>query len=102
MRSLSFASLALVLAGCATRPPLPPAAAFPAAPIEVQILAINDFHGNLETPERPVKVTLVEGSTEQRMGGAAALAATIKRLEAGAPPSAIGSTSPRSTSPSEL
>ena len=47
--------LPLALAGCATAPAVPvppPVAATPAAgPTEVQILAINDFHGNLEPPK---------------------------------------------------
>jgi len=67
---------ALAIAGCASTP------APDAAPVEVKLLAFNDFHGNLlspgglgehaQAPKRPV-------------GGADALAAWIAHLEAGHP-----------------
>ena len=59
-----------------------------AAPFEVQLLGINDFHGNLETPSAPV--TLVDGTgakQEGRFGGAVALASTLERLRAEGRPS---------------
>ena len=48
-----FAALAplLFLAACATTPRSAPIAQ---GPVEVQILAINDFHGNLEPPNLTV------------------------------------------------
>jgi 5'-nucleotidase len=50
----------------------------------VQILGLNDFHGNLETPRDPVPLRNPDGSTTKiRAGGAAQLAATLKRLRAG-------------------
>ena len=68
------------LAGCATTPRVAP----PATPIEVQILAINDFHGNIETPPDPVKVTQPDGSVvTARMGGAAQLASALASGAAG-------------------
>jgi 5'-nucleotidase len=45
-RVFSLFTIAL-LAGCTT---LPTPVAGPVGPREVQILAINDFHGNLEPP----------------------------------------------------
>ena len=67
--------MTLLLAGCATVPR--PVAT---APVEVQILAINDFHGNLETPA-PIEVTEADGSKRQiTTGGAAHLAAAVERL----------------------
>ena len=53
IRRFAAAFSALTLAACAAHvaPPAPVAR----APIEVQILAFNDFHGNLETPP-PVEV----------------------------------------------
>ena len=69
---------ALFLAGCTTQPkPVPT----PAAPVEVQIIGINDFHGNLETPASPPSVRMADGSNlKERLGGAAALASTLKRV----------------------
>ncbi len=56
----------------------------PAAPVELQILGLNDFHGNLETPRDPVPLTNPDGTTTKyRAGGAAQLAATLKRLRTG-------------------
>ena len=49
--------------------------AFAADPVALRVVAINDFHGNLEP---------VPGEGEQREGGAVALAATLARLRAGA------------------
>ncbi len=47
----------------------------------MQIIGINDFHGNLETPSSPASVRMADGSIlKERLGGAAALAATVKRL----------------------
>jgi 5'-nucleotidase len=69
----------LALAGCATRP----VAVAPAAPVEVQILAFNDFHGNLEPPA-PVEVTEPDGSTRKiQTGGVANLAAALTQLRTG-------------------
>src|SRR5688572_9532536 len=72
----------LLLAGCATTPPQ----VQPAAPIEVQILAINDFHGNLEPPKSAIDATAADGSTVKvPAGGAAHLASAAKALRAGKP-----------------
>ena len=55
-------------------------------PVEVQILGLNDFHGNLETPLAPVALVQPDGSkVEGRFGGAAALAGTLQNLRAGRP-----------------
>ena len=53
LRKFAVAAL-LALSACATRP-VAVAPHVPATPIEVQILAFNDFHGNLEAPA-PVEV----------------------------------------------
>lgn len=80
-----LASLAAaLLAGCAA--PQTPVAVGAAAPIEVQILAINDFHGNIETPPGPVSITQPDGSVlKARVGGAAQLAAALERARAAHP-----------------
>ncbi|WP_051676778.1 bifunctional metallophosphatase/5'-nucleotidase [Sphingomonas astaxanthinifaciens] len=65
---------------------LPSAPPPPSAPVEVQILGLNDFHGNLETPRDPVPLRNPEGTTTKiRAGGAAQLTATLQRLRAGHP-----------------
>ena len=67
-RLLAFSSLAL-LSGCATVPRPP------AGPVEVQILGINDFHGNLEPPRSSIDVTQSDGSVAKvPAGGVAYLA----------------------------
>ena len=78
MRKLLAASAAFLAAACTTVPQRQAA-----APVEVQILAFNDFHGNLETPP-PVDVTEADG-TKYRIvsGGAAHLAAALASLRAG-------------------
>jgi 5'-nucleotidase len=68
----------LLLAACATVPPVA------TGPVEVQILAINDFHGNLEIPEGSVPITGADGvDVDSRVGGAAQLAGTLSALRSG-------------------
>ena len=71
----------LALSGCTTVPRTPPTAV--RAPVEIQILAFNDFHGNLETPP-PVEVTQADGlKAKIETGGAAHLAAALAQARAG-------------------
>ena len=68
-----------IVSGCATTPQ--PVAT---APVEVQILAINDFHGNLETSEGSIPVTGADGSdVVSVVGGVAQLAATLSAARSG-------------------
>lgn len=77
---VAFALFAL--AGCVTRP-TGVALVAPATPIEVQILAFNDFHGNLEPPA-PVEVTEADGTKRKIMsGGVANLAGALAKLRDG-------------------
>jgi 5'-nucleotidase len=69
MRILPIGLIAL-LAACATVPPGPP------QPVEVQILAINDFHGNIEPPN--LTVPAADGAVPA--GGAAYLASALKAI----------------------
>ena len=58
--------------------------AAPAAPIDVQILAINDFHGNLEPPKQSIDATLPGGAkVKVPAGGVAYMAGALKALRAG-------------------
>ncbi|HZJ56523.1 MAG TPA: bifunctional metallophosphatase/5'-nucleotidase [Myxococcaceae bacterium] len=70
--------LLLALAACAGSPPPPHAAT---APVHVQLLAFNDFHGHLEPP--PGNVRLPDGTVPA--GGGAWLAAHVARLRAEEP-----------------
>ena len=69
MRRCSVALLSVALAACATVPRAP------SGPVEVQILAINDFHGNLEPP----KLTVPAADGAVPAGGAAYLATALKQ-----------------------
>lgn len=84
IRKLSAAFSALFLSACATQQP--PVAHAPPASIEVQILAINDFHGNIETPPGPVTIARADGSVlNVRAGGAAQLASALSKARQGHP-----------------
>ena len=72
------AFLLLALAACAGSPPTQHAAN---APVHVQLLALNDFHGNLEPPSGTVR--LPDGTVPA--GGGAWLAAHVARLRAEEP-----------------
>jgi len=83
-----------LLAGCAgeTPPVLPPvvAAKVVVAPpalqalplVHVQVLALNDFHGNLEPPQGHDGTVVQEGGARIPAGGAVYLAAHVRRLAA--------------------
>jgi len=87
MRSFAaFAAVAFLFAGCATNRPAAVTPAVAAAPVEVQILAINDFHGNLEPPKYGVEATAPdEAKVRVPAGGVAHLATAAKTLRAGHP-----------------
>jgi len=83
-RKITVASALLALAGCVSRPAAETPAPVAAAPVEIQIIGINDFHGNLETPKGPQNIRLANGEDQSAtVGGAAALEATVKRLREG-------------------
>ena len=74
MTRLLALSVALFASACATVPR--PAA----APVEVGIVAVNDFHGNLEPPHQSVPLGKPGESTEVPAGGAAYLASAIGQV----------------------
>lgn len=65
------------LTACATVPQAP------AAPAAVQILALNDFHGNLEVPASDTTYTAGGQQVSARLGGAARMGATLAKLRQG-------------------
>src|SRR5882757_1400013 len=63
-----------------------PAAAQTAAPVELRILAINDFHGNLRPPPGGIRINDPEDKTKKVMvaaGGAEYMATLVKQLREG-------------------
>nr|WP_294849344.1 bifunctional metallophosphatase/5'-nucleotidase [uncultured Sphingomonas sp.] len=81
MRRLVSLVAVSLLAGCAAVS-VPPHST---VPVEVQILAFNDFHGNLEQPA-PAEFVEPDGhKVKIATGGAAHLAAELTKLRAGNP-----------------
>jgi 5'-nucleotidase len=77
-----FAAIALAIA-------LDPAshANAQAAPVDVRILAINDFHGNLRPPPGGIQIADPDDKTKKIMvpaGGSEAMATLVKQLRTGA------------------
>ncbi|MCG2641639.1 MULTISPECIES: bifunctional metallophosphatase/5'-nucleotidase [Bradyrhizobium] len=63
-----------------------PAAAQTAPPVELRILAINDFHGNLRPPPGGIRINDPEDKTKKVMvaaGGAEYMATLVKQLSEG-------------------
>ncbi len=80
-RSLSLL-LASLLAACAT-PQAPRQTTSADAPVEIGIIAINDFHGALEPPKQSVNLDNPDGTkTGVPAGGAAWLASAVDTLKA--------------------
>ena len=84
---LKFLTILFLLSGCAgpqlTNPPAPPPVAY--APVEVQILAFNDLHGNIVAPP-PIEVTAPDGRKSMlASGGVARLAAALADERKGHP-----------------
>lgn len=76
---------ALAVGACAQHlaPARPIATAVPKGPVEVQILAFNDFHGNIETPTAVEVMDPDSTKHEIVTGGAAHLAAALAGLRSG-------------------
>jgi len=85
IRKFGTAVAAFLAAGCSALPATRPRPSVAASPVEVQILAFNDFHGNIETPP-PIEVTEANDIKHTIVsGGAAHLAAALARLRIGHP-----------------
>jgi 5'-nucleotidase len=83
MRPAIAAAIACLLAGCATVPVTSDLAPSAQGPVEVQVLALNDFHGNLEVQPSTTTYRQGEELVRQNLGGAARLAATLDALRQG-------------------
>lgn len=83
-RALPLATIALLAACAAPQASRQPASApAPVAPVEVGIIAINDFHGALEPPRAAVVAPDGKGGTiPVPAGGAAWLASAVDQLKA--------------------
>ena len=72
------------LAACSTLPHASASQNAPvAAPVTLQILALNDFHGALETPAYDFTYTDGVNESSQQLGGPARLAASLQVLRQG-------------------
>lgn len=81
--TLSFAAAGLAVAGlaAATQPAAAqPGASRPASAASVRLLALNDFHGNLEPPSGSSGTAVDEHGASVPAGGAAYVATHLKRL----------------------
>ncbi|ATB27220.1 bifunctional metallophosphatase/5'-nucleotidase [Melittangium boletus] len=90
--ALTLGSLLLAQSGCHEDPPAPtPDPESP--PVHVQVLAFNDFHGNLEAPSGSngrIKVPTENGGTaDVNAGGAAFLAHHLQALRAENPDNTV-------------
>ena len=88
MRMRITASLAstLVLAACATTPSVEaPATRSASGLVELQLLGLNDFHGNIEVPGSTTSYRHGTETMREVLGGAARLGATLDGLRAGQP-----------------
>jgi 5'-nucleotidase len=81
MRRLFPAFAVALLAACARAPAPPPTVPPPPPPVEVQLIAFNDFHGNLEPPG----VSIDDASAKVPAGGVAHLAAQVAAMRRGRP-----------------
>jgi 5'-nucleotidase len=81
LRAAVGAAALMALAACATVQD--EAAQAPAASETVQILAINDFHGNLEVPAGTTRYMAGGQEVTETLGGAARLGATLTKLREG-------------------
>ncbi|ATY34735.1 bifunctional metallophosphatase/5'-nucleotidase [Sphingomonas psychrotolerans] len=84
MRGVIGMLAATLLAGCAGRV-AEPGAAPATAPVSVQIIAFNDFHGNLEAGKLAVDIPGDGGVMRVPAGGAAYFASAVAKLRAGHP-----------------
>jgi 5'-nucleotidase len=78
--------LSPVLAAALTLPCPAARAAEAAAPVELRILAINDFHGYLRPPPGGIRITDPDDATKKinvAAGGAEQMATLVKQLRAG-------------------
>src|SRR3954449_5765286 len=65
---------------------IPPAAAQTAAPVELRILAINDFHGNLRPPPGGIRIADPDDKTKKIVvpaGGSERMATLVRQLREG-------------------
>ncbi len=94
-RFLLLSCIAVAVSGCVSAPPLRAPDVVPAkvvAPLQVKIIAFNDFHGNLKTPSLTVRVpdaTQPTGTRPVAAGGVEQFATVIAALKAKSPNHAV-------------
>ena len=81
MRRFVSAVAAFLAAACTTLPAAPPV---PTSTVDVQILALNDFHGNLDASDQPIRFEMARDQfTSAKLGGAALLGAELAKMRSG-------------------
>jgi 5'-nucleotidase len=83
IRNLTAALAALFVSACATQQQFPQQPAVATPSVELQILALNDFHGNLEPSQAPIKFELPNGqAASDTLGGAAVIGIELAKMRA--------------------
>jgi 5'-nucleotidase len=86
LRAALAAGAAFLLGACTTAPAgIVETAAVPGAVETVQILGLNDFHGNLEAPASPTTYFAAGEERREPLGGAARIGAALAQLREGQP-----------------
>jgi 5'-nucleotidase len=93
-RFFPYFALVLLLSSCASAPPLNPVPVVEVnqSSLNVKIIAFNDFHGNLKTPNLTIRVPDATQPTGTRMepaGGVEQMSALINTLKAKSPNFAV-------------
>lgn len=82
MRRFVSAVAAFLAAACTTLPAASPPA--PTSTVDVQILALNDFHGNLDASDQPIRFEMARDQfASAKLGGAALLGAELAKMRSG-------------------
>ncbi|MFN3725549.1 MAG: bifunctional metallophosphatase/5'-nucleotidase [Allosphingosinicella sp.] len=88
---IKVAAIGLVaaLAGCATVPAERAAVGPAVGPVRIDLIAFNDFHGNLQPPRQAIAARGAAGDVQVPAGGAAYLATAIRTLREANPNSLV-------------
>ena len=86
---LTVVGLVAWLGGCATVPAERSPAGTAVEPVRIDLIAFNDFHGNLQPPRQAIAAPGASGDVQVPAGGAAYLATAIRTLREANPNSLV-------------